>query len=97
MKLGNYTHVVKLHYSHLDHITLGTVLDIECQVPAFLVVVGGVKDIRSLLPTMMMTPIVADSFGYSERDAAYLTTIFIVGTFIGVVLTYVAYCIKHSV
>ena len=51
--------------------------------------VGGVKGVRYLLPTKMMTPIVADAFGYSERDAVYLTTIFFVGTVIGLVLTYV--------
>ena len=51
--------------------------------------VGGVKGIRILLPTKMMTPIVADAFGYSERDTVYLSVIFFVGTVIGLVLTYV--------
>ncbi|CAI8004572.1 hypothetical protein GBAR_LOCUS3960 [Geodia barretti] len=58
--------------------------------------VGGVKGIRYLLPTKMMTPIVADAFGYSERDAVYLTTIFFVGTVIGLVLTYTLQFFKVS-
>ena len=51
--------------------------------------VGGVKGIRYLIPIMMMAPIVADSFGYSEKDSAYLTSIFFVGTVLGLVFTYV--------
>jgi hypothetical protein len=65
-------------------------------IPAYVIVVGGVKGIRYLLPTKMMMPIVADAFGYSERDAVYLTIVFFVGTVIGLVLTYILQFFKVS-
>ena len=92
MLLGVYFYVyvyVKTTHTHHAHNSYSMVPDSRHQVPVFLIVIGGVKGLRYLIPTVMMTPITSDSFGYSENDSAYLTTIFFVGTLFGIILTYV--------
>lgn len=60
------------------------------KIPLFIIFVGGMKGIRYLIPTqIIMSPIVSDSFGYSEKDSSYLAILFFIGTVIGLVLTYV--------
>ena len=41
--------------------------------PLFLILLGGLKGTRYVVPEVLLNPILSDSFGFSERETTYVT------------------------
>ena len=54
--------------------------------PLYIILVGGVKGARYVLPQVLLNPIVSDSFGLSENETTYFFILFFGGSVFGVVL-----------
>ena len=55
------------------------------KIPLYIILVGGVKGARYVLPELLLNPIVSDSFGFSEKEISYIFVVFFGGSVFGVV------------
>ena len=56
------------------------------KIPLYIILVGGVKGARYVLPELLLNPIVSDSFGFSEKEITYFFLLFFGGSVFGVVI-----------
>ena len=56
------------------------------KIPLYIILVGGVKGARYVLPEVLLNPIVSDSFGFSEKEITYIFFVLFGGSVFGVVL-----------
>ena len=55
------------------------------KIPLYIILVGGVKGARYVLPEVLLNPIVSDSFGFSEKEITYFFFLFFGGSLLGLV------------
>ena len=56
------------------------------KIPLYIILVGGVKGARFVLPEVLLNPIVSDSFGFSEKETTYFFILIFLGSLFGVLL-----------
>ena len=65
------------------------ILNLLCniyKVPLYVIFVGGVKGVRYVLPEVLVTPILSDSFGFSDEKTSLFLLIIVFGAPIGTTL-----------